>query len=569
MSSIDTPCIYTQKCYYEAIYKDYYTNNVEVVADVWNTEGNNIFPELCPDFVSERKFDPEGVSIAISGGGTRSYTCMIGYLRGLLELDVKEGKTAFTSCQFVSSVSGGSWITGTYLMAKSYNNYTDKELLGEYIGPENINYITLNEKNWDNETFVGKPCIFAPLLYYMGQGYENGVKTEFLWNYAIGKIFLERYNISDALVSQNEFYATKMEKLNPNLPKPVLPPKDAPFWICNASLLDSNLIDKGATAIQFTPLYSGFPQILEANSGNYLIGGIWQNTYAFGSLVPDVEISNVGCDSNLLKLKVPLYQGGPLTLTNMIGTSSAGYAYVLYQAAEDLFGQGVKFDPIYNFWCPQKSYKNEISYTSDGYLCDNSGILNLLARNCKYIIAFDNCSSSFIVSTDPITYNFCPSSLIPLFGLYNKLDCEDLSTPPNPDSIQVFDSADFDLIKAQFILNINNGAPVFARQKLRVLPNKRNGIQGGYEVDLLVISLQPSTIYNSLLPSNISSTFLYSNGPFPLFPNYSTIGTDRAEIIQLTKSQVNLLQCYCQWSIRDFILLKNEIIDMFKISNIY
>lgn len=131
------------------------------------------------------------MSIAVSGGGSTSYTAMIGYMKAMLDLEVSPCKNAFTASQFISSVSGGSWFTGTYLMAKGTNKYSDIELLGYYIEPENIDFTTLKNINFDNKNFMGQGPSNAPIIPYMSECYNNGVKTEFLWNYAIGQIFLK------------------------------------------------------------------------------------------------------------------------------------------------------------------------------------------------------------------------------------------------------------------------------------------------------------------------------------------------------------------------------------------
>jgi hypothetical protein len=555
------------ECYYNVLLGANIKLNVEVIANLWNTLGDNIFPELCSDFVSDRYFNPNGVSIAVSGGGSRSYTSMIGYIRALLELDVYPGKNAFTSAQFISSVSGGSWFTGTYLMAMGTNNYSSKQLLGNYIEPININYITLNKINFDNNYFMGQSPSNAPVLPIMNEARKNGIKTEFLWNYAIGKIFLEKYNLLGSITSQNEYYSSIMQQLNPSLPIPKLPPQDFPFWICNASLIDNSIVNNGCTQIQFTPLYSGFPQILGTLSDNNIIGGSWVNTYAFGSLPPNQIIKNTNCNNNLLHLSVPLYQGGPLTLENMIGTSSAAYGYDTYAIAEKEFGKLVKLNPTYNFLCPLAPFKPKISYTGDGGVAENTGIMNLAARNCKFIIAFNNTPQEFNNSFT----GFCNSSLLPLFGLYSNYNCPNMANQPNIDSVQIFESNSWASFSQQFLDTSASGGPSYARAKLNVLPNSQNGVTGNYIVDLLVISLQSSSNFNNLLPTEISSTFSDSHGPFPNFPNYATLYTNRIEVIQLTKSQINLLQCYCYWSINDIsnLALKNEIIDMYTKAAIY
>lgn len=552
------------QCYIDVLSNTQTQPYIEVIGDIWNTLGESIFPELCPNFVNSRSFNPDGVSIAVSGGGTIAYSSMIGYIRALLELEVSLGKNAFTSSQFISTVSGGSWFTGTYVMAKGTNKYSDSELLGANIDVTNINYESLNTVNFDNKNFMGQRAANAPVIPYMLEGFKKGIQPEFLWNYAVGKIFLSNYNLFGVNTSQNDYYASIMKRYNPSLPYPNLPPVNYPFWVCNASLLDTNIINNGATQIQLTPFYSGFHQLLGSNSDNTLIGGTWINTYAFGSIAPKKILSNIYCEPNKLKLKVPKYQGGPLTLENMIGTSSAAYAYITDEIAKTYFGQLVKFDPIYNFVCAKTPSRDRLSLTGDGGIVDDTGIMNLVARNCKYIISFN--SNNYSYETSPGVYDFCNSGFMPLFGVYTG--CSTTGNQPN-NSVQIFPSSEWASFSQKFIDAISSGGPCYARAQLPVLPNPQNGVKGNYIVDLIVITLQPSTTFNSLLPTNISETFNDTRGPFPNFPTYALIGEDPLRLVQLSKSQINLLQCYTYWSIMSNNIIKQDIIDMYTQANIF
>ena len=67
------------------------------------------FPELCANnMYGSRIPDINKVSIAISGGGSRSASTMLGYFRALNNLGYKN------KAQYVSTVSGGSWFYGMY-----------------------------------------------------------------------------------------------------------------------------------------------------------------------------------------------------------------------------------------------------------------------------------------------------------------------------------------------------------------------------------------------------------------------------------------------------------------------
>ena len=88
---------------------------------------------------------------------------------------------------------------------------------------------------------------------------------------------------------------------------------------------------------------------------------------------------------------------------------------------------------------------------------------------------------------------------------------------------------------------------MYSLNKLKVLPNKQFYIKGNYEVEILFIISQTSSI---------TDTFSDKRGPFPNYPCYPTLFTNFPEIIRLTNAQVNLLSCYTEWSIMETELKK-------------
>jgi len=115
------------------------------------------FPELCPGTTVEYGInipDINKVSFSISGGGSRSFTCMVGYFRALNRMGYKN------KSQYVSSVSGGSWFYGLYAFCQSNPKYTDDILLGKSSGlineipdPTKITINSLNTVNKSNTLY--------------------------------------------------------------------------------------------------------------------------------------------------------------------------------------------------------------------------------------------------------------------------------------------------------------------------------------------------------------------------------------------------------------------------------
>ena len=104
-----------------------------VEARVWRgseRDGTPSFPELeLPDLQAK----PHS-GIAFSGGGLRSYTSTLGYLRGLLDVNLLQ------QTRYITGVSGGAWAS----VVVSYYNpaagphvpQNDSELLGWYYPPQ-------------------------------------------------------------------------------------------------------------------------------------------------------------------------------------------------------------------------------------------------------------------------------------------------------------------------------------------------------------------------------------------------------------------------------------------------
>lgn len=468
------------------------------------------------------------LGIAFSGGGSRSFSASMGYMRALEKLQVTD------NVDYISSVSGGSWFSSLYL-------YVDKpinELLGESIDINCINYKSLNEVNKDSEYYIGDCLTSLPIIDKMIEAKEGGIDDSFLWNYGIGKLFLEKYGLFNSTFTNR---SEMLQDCNPSMS--IVRQIRKPFWICNMSLLYPDSIKEGVTSVQSTSFYSGFQQII-----NNQIGGVWIENPGFGCKNPTFKNDDYYFVRSSYKQNTSLTEKSNIfTLENAIGTSSAAYAYAtdLLSAITTDSGHTIleninKLNPVYNLWKPTSCECNEKSQTyqseiGDGYVCDNTGILSLVSRGVKKIIAFDN--NSFLDGT------YANTGLPQLFGIFKSSEYH--TVIPNIDSTQIFPSIYWKEVEEQF-----NNHP-YCHIKLPVLENKQNGIEGGYEVEILVIILVPSIKFNSLIPKNISDTFSRDDGPFPLFPNYKTILANKGDIMGLTFEQVNLLSTFTEWTIME------------------
>jgi len=526
--------------------------------NVWKTDGEAFFPELCNNFVNVKKYDPNGVSIAVSGGGSRSYTATLGYTSALLKIKIGN-KNAFNSAQYISTVSGGSFFFGAYLFARSAK-YSNNNLLGKILEPYEIDTRALATTNLKNKNFMGRSILHTPVENYLLEGQRIGIANGYLWQYVIGRVFLTPYKLSNRFVSLNSYYYKQLKAQNPFLPKAIYPPSNAPFWICNSTLGGVQLKNYGRISIQFTPYYSGIPQFVRNINNNQLVGGNWIDTCAFGGTKIDNQQKNYSnkCKSNRVGLTIQ--KNHILKLANIVGNSTSAQSYLTPDDIKQIFGKYVNLNPYYSFWSPTTkkyvSYENSTYYTADGGDSDNTGIITLLQRRCKSIIAFDNFTEVVKDSN-----NICSLSLLALFGIENNGDCPDYPYPFNT-SLKVFKTSDWEKVTSQFTNNINNGGPCYARVKLDVLPNAIQGVEGNYTVDLLVIVLAESTRFNSFLPKQITESFTNPDSQFYDFPYLPFRGKTYNTLFQYTLSQVNLLASYAYWSIHN-TELKDVIMNMY------
>jgi hypothetical protein len=545
----------------------------EIKSNIWiNKNSNIIFPELSPYSGLSRTYSPEGVSLAFEAGGRRSYAGFIGFIRGLYKIHVN-GSNAFESAQFLSSVSGSSWLLGTYLFA---NKNIDKSLLlGEYIPPENINMDTLSTINFNTKEnyYLGSRLVSTDIKADVQDGYDKGLHPEYIWNHACGRVFLRPYGLDKKIVSINETHANYIYNITGI--KPITPNEKLPFWIAGCALLNvKNGKIRGTTLFQATPLYSGIPNVIcnkdtpfgfDGTSEDSCVGGVFQSTYSVGSINPNINYNNNEQGKSLtLNLQIPLYQQNLFTLESIIGISGSSQATKFSYLSN--FNDVI---PSYNLWAPTSNTTTNVPI-GDGAHCDWTGITSLLSRNVKHIVSIISCDNDINDNATAETYwDFCALNILNLFGLNNDELCKkEVPYLYESNNNQVFEKSDWPMFAQKLLDTKATGGPVFSRNKLFVLPNYQLGIKGGYYVDLLVIVVQSSSIYNSLLPKSITNTFSNSSGPFPSFPNYPMTDKNFNLLISLENYQINLLDSYIEWCVL-YPSLKNTIINMYRESGMY
>ena len=639
------------------------TLNTKVWSTIISTNPYAVnFPELCPNVNNDYGINIPNinkVSFAISGGGSRSFTAMVGYFRALNRMGYKN------KAQYVSSISGGNWFYGLYAFSQTNTNYTDELLLGKSCGlvdqifdPSKITLNLLTDTNKQNSLYYGHIFENKDLLEYAAEAlFLKNINIDSIYNYCIGKIILEKYGLNqDVPIAVSSLHANDISTRNIFNGSPLAMPPNMPFWICNTTLFFNYVSQYPYAIIPMTPLYSGIPQIITQNTNT--IGGYLVENFAFGNTEAptsfEMSFNNPPC---LLPYFANLKKTNNIrTLRDMLGVSSTAFAGALYMPQNIssilsllLPSEASQLIPLYNIWgntppiatssdsqctneyttggckapngydknsctrvgaqcysitAPQcynsgnckwswsnfqcinkdtnnsnltcrrnpsffnplgckcisaptytastkKVLNNQMARLSDGAFSDNLGILSLLARGVKKIICFVNGIDNYDSNCD----------IQALFGIAAD-SCVTIGSLAN-NQIKVFNSADYtNILIPQFKENTKNGGPAFARVSLNVLQNLNNCILGGYNVDLILINLQPCDRFLNILSTEVKNQ-ISSSGSFNNFPRYKTFFQNlNFGIISLTLQQFNLLSTYTDWCLNQ-PELKTQVQQMF------
>ena len=272
-----------------------------LAAQAWFTSSyhpsEGLFPEQSDPILLQKK----NVGIAFSGGGTRTFLCSLGYLRGLHDLGLLK------NVRYMSGVSGGAWATVVYSYYQKQLTtpehpvaQSDEELLGDIVEPENCSFETLNVMPQTCARYSATASFNVDLISNMLR-YRSLPKA---WFKQVAAQFIERYGIhSNSSFTWNETVLEDILKRNPSLTSTdfVLPSDtNHPYPIfvsthegpvAGAPFPEHNRVFSG---FDMTPLYVGTRELVNRSFPKYgggppittLVGGLIE-PFAFGSQAPE------------------------------------------------------------------------------------------------------------------------------------------------------------------------------------------------------------------------------------------------------------------------------------------
>ncbi|HET9057974.1 MAG TPA: hypothetical protein VFN30_14095 [Chitinophagaceae bacterium] len=511
-----------------------------VAGNIYPNNPNAQFPESAfPQFSSSKR----PVGVALSGGGPRAMSCALGQMRGLTKSFIADSIGA------ISCVSGGSWFGTPFSFAPTL--FSDDELLGIQTPPSKLTVSALQSINTGNIclplTWMSNSAITAVLTYQ----YEiNDVPWNKLWSRMLNAFLLDGFMLGgdQTFFTLNTTTLNSLLSKNPSLTHSnfYLQRDGRPFYIAGGTQnypTGANLVMRH---MEYTAMYAGTPQTCGpiGPSGQHYGYGYVDNIL-FDTLNPK-SLSNQLATASL-NINPYTNKQMPFLLSDQMGSSSSAPGSYL-----DYFLNNPTWFPQFNYWSPAYTGK-EIpalySFTDGGDL-ENTGIIPLLRRQYKLIIACINTSLSLknIGYSDSEYVNGVDSQISRLFGQY--------PTPPGIiPPIQVFnDNGKFNALCNALINAKASGKPLLYSDSYTIYPNNYFGVPAypnNEEVIVLWVYNDLNREWYNQLPTTVQS-LLQSTKPdnyMANFPNLATVFQNKAnvdgvwipEVLLYTPQQINLL----------------------------
>jgi len=194
-------------------------------------------------------------------------------------------------------------------------------------------------------------------------------------------------------------------------------------------------------------------------------------------------------------------------------------------------------------------------FTGDGGDVENLSLMPMLRRSVSRVTAFVNTPNPLNQSWDP--YQRAPIGLGDLddsfaayFGVFTDPSNE---RAWNYRMNQVFHTEDFNFVVSELQAGLRSGMGAVAKVILTTVHNPHWGIPGGENVTITWNYLSRCPQWENKLPDELrlliipkkgdvnDTSNLVQDGPFPLFPHYST------SVLKYTAEQATLLAALGEW----------------------
>lgn len=487
------------------------------------------------------------IGLCLSGGGSRALSAGLGQLIGLKSLSDGKGGTLLDAVDYISSVSGGTWLTSIFTFSK---NQDLDDLLGVYAPPNTLSERNIGHLSDGSIGHVPSRLSYADMIEIVHEkiGLVNILKypevRKWAWAVIVGELILKPYGLYNGSIIGSGKATTPMPERFFTLDKAYMESKikslkgsgiandsltindfyfhqsGLPFPIMNTNIkVDIKKSDSELLPVQGTPIAVGATGTAE-ESGIKIVADGGVESFAFTSNLQsqndidafvDIErryslIDIVSCSSAFFAEIVGQKVAEAVSVFKAgINTTEPGNDKLPDVTKETILKDLSSFVPRYNYWPagvanPNPSNRN--TGFADGGNLDNTGLLGMLARSdAKTIVVcyngeiplgnieniavdgYDNKIAS-ISSDIPILFGYQPA---PVKGAYVKFSSQ---TPDNLKYLaaaQVFESKEFrPLVRALFAASNGQKTPTFTRtNSLKVCNNTFAGISNRGNVDIL------------------------------------------------------------------------------------
>jgi hypothetical protein len=563
--------------------------------------------------------------LCLSGGGSRALSAGLGQLIGLKSVSNNNGGTLLDSVDYISSVSGGTWLTSIYSFSENQNL---DDLLGVYAPPNKLTESNIGDLPDGSIGHVPSKLSYTGMIDILHQKIGLGnifsypEVRKWIWPVIVGELVLGPYNLYQGTMEGSKENITPMPQRffslngaymdanikalggegtsNGSLSKDdfYFHQDGRPFPIMNANIkLDYQQSNSPLLPVQGTPIAVGATgTVSESEASLTADGGV--DSFAFTSSWQSQTFDDAMVDINRR-----------YSLIDIVSISSAFFAQAVGEkiaSAAAIYSLGNKFDnqeaalqtslkdieepvlkdlsslvPQYNYWpVGQTSPGNKNTGFADGGDLDNTGLLGMLARSdankivvCynaeiplgeKEEIRVDGYEKKVAsVSTDiPILFGYQPNPVNGCYVLFGKNTPADLNYLK---AAHVFDSSAFGpLVSGLFAASNGRKSPAIARTKsLKVCDNPFAGINNRGSVDVL-------WLYNNYASDWVEAIDLNSReladdiswGRYiPTSDFYNFPNYSTALQIHLNATQVNTLTQFQAWVINQ---VSDQILEIYE-----
>lgn len=491
------------------------TKRIHVTTKTWQSEGLGKFPEA--DFIKRGKDGKYG--LAFSGGGNRSASLTVGYLRALHKLGIID------RIGYISGVSGGAWAALPYTYLDKC--ISDNDFLGAYFPPDKLTFDQIKNGNTLNFTYaVSQTRMVKELFSHLFSGDE-------LFAAILNDLFLKPYLISD----REKFFSYTAQTISSIINQQrdgceirasdFYPVRDGrPFLIVNGVLSRSFFNSINRFPFEITPLYVGVPMFFQKGGslGSYHIGGGYVEPFGFDSDSPDVV------ENGMATVRIK-YKSNVFALSDVLATTGSAPAEYL-----DKYLVNIGF-PEFKYWSPKEPQDaKEYDFVDGGYM-DNTGIIPLLRRDVDRIVVFVNTDSD-LVHKDKDSKEEVSQMIKSLF-----VQLPDHHSMKDYDKNKVFEGGQeqFDSLKSKFIALNKAGKPAVVKESYTTIENKTFGVEAGKQVEVVWVHNAYVSEWTDQLTDLDLKKYVLDEAKNKNFPNYSTFFTDGAKIIDVDWSQANLM----------------------------